>query len=251
MRAESASDGGKVYVSSYTIVIAADDPAHATTTLRVDVTDSAARVTELLVRAGDGDGLTARQIPAVDLDLLLRAVSPAAGGQSAVAAPPASEPATPEDISARFTGAATPAVRHAAEASETAAGVPPRNSTAARAPKQRRAGTKPAVATATRAADGSTSYSRPAARKAATGAKATGTKAASAAAKPTKPPTTAGSGKRSGPGRVYRRSPADLATIYQQVGAVTGVANHYGVPRHTAQGWVRTLRRKQESEKAR
>jgi hypothetical protein len=251
MRAESASDGGKVYVSSYTITIAADDPAHATTTLRVDVTDSAARISELLVRAGDGDGLTAGHIPAVDLDLLLRAVTPAAGAPAAIAAPPAGEPATPDDISGRFKGsaAAAPAVPPAAEASQPAADAPPpppRNTTAARAPRQRRAETKPAARTATRAADGSTSHSRPTARKA-----ATGTKAESAAAKPTKAPATAGGGKGSGAGRVYRRSPADLATVYEQVGSVTGVADHYGVPRHTAQGWLRTLRRNQESERAR
>jgi transposase-like protein len=44
---------------------------------------------------------------------------------------------------------------------------------------------------------------------------------------------------------VYRRSPADLEAVYQQAGSVTAVADHYNVPRHTAQGWIRTLRRRQ------
>jgi hypothetical protein len=49
-------------VSSYTITIAADDPSRTTTTLKVEMNGTAARITELLVRAGDGDGLTAGQV---------------------------------------------------------------------------------------------------------------------------------------------------------------------------------------------
>jgi hypothetical protein len=43
---------------------------------------------DLVVRAGQGDGLTPVQIPAVDLDLLLRAVAPAATERQAIARPP-------------------------------------------------------------------------------------------------------------------------------------------------------------------
>ena len=64
-------------MSSYTITIAPDDQTRATTTLRVEVTDNVTRITELLVRAGEGEGLTPGQLPAVDLDQLLRAVVPA------------------------------------------------------------------------------------------------------------------------------------------------------------------------------
>lgn len=48
--------------------------------------------------------------------------------------------------------------------------------------------------------------------------------------------------------RAYRRMPEanELQTVYQRIGTVTGVAKHYGVPRHTAQGWMARLR-KQES----
>jgi hypothetical protein len=42
--------------------------------------------------------------------------------------------------------------------------------------------------------------------------------------------------------RAYRRMPDDLATVYAESGSVTVVARHYGVPRHTAQGWVGRLR---------
>ena len=45
-----------------------------------------------------------------------------------------------------------------------------------------------------------------------------------------------------GGGRAYRRMPDDLATVYQRVGGATAVAEHYGVPRHTVQGWLRRLR---------
>src|SRR5262245_24001251 len=64
-------------MSSYTITITPDDTARASTTVRVDVTDNAARITELLVKAGGPNGLAAHQLPAVDLELLLRAIEPA------------------------------------------------------------------------------------------------------------------------------------------------------------------------------
>jgi transposase len=38
--------------------------------------------------------------------------------------------------------------------------------------------------------------------------------------------------------------PADeVVAAYQQVGTVSGLADHFGVPRHTVQGWARRLRR--------
>jgi hypothetical protein len=45
--------------------------------------------------------------------------------------------------------------------------------------------------------------------------------------------------------RAYRRMPdaGDVLAAYQQVGSVSGLADYYGVPRHTVQGWARRLRR--------
>jgi hypothetical protein len=45
--------------------------------------------------------------------------------------------------------------------------------------------------------------------------------------------------------RAYRRmpDPADVLAAYRQVGSVSALADHYGVPRHTVQGWARRLRR--------
>jgi transposase-like protein len=36
--------------------------------------------------------------------------------------------------------------------------------------------------------------------------------------------------------------PEDLAQVYAEIGSVTALARHYGVPRHTAQGWVGRMR---------
>ena len=64
-------------MSSYTITITPDDASLASTTLRVDVSENIPRITELMVRAG-ASGLTPTQLPAVDLEMLLRAVGPSA-----------------------------------------------------------------------------------------------------------------------------------------------------------------------------
>ncbi|MFF0531164.1 hypothetical protein ACFYT3_22595 [Nocardia amikacinitolerans] len=46
-------------------------------------------------------------------------------------------------------------------------------------------------------------------------------------------------------GRAYRRMPDvnELRAAYERLGTVTAVAKHYGVPRHTAQGWMGRLRK--------
>ena len=46
-------------------------------------------------------------------------------------------------------------------------------------------------------------------------------------------------------GRAYRRMPDvdELRAMYENLGTVTAVAKHYGVPRHTAQGWMGRLRK--------
>jgi hypothetical protein len=46
-------------------------------------------------------------------------------------------------------------------------------------------------------------------------------------------------------GRAYRRMPDadEVVAAYQESGGTTALARHYGVPRHTATGWIRRLRR--------
>ena len=35
----------------------------------------------------------------------------------------------------------------------------------------------------------------------------------------------------------------EVMAAYQQVGSVSGLADHFNVPRHTVQGWARQLRK--------
>ncbi|WP_330186426.1 hypothetical protein KZZ52_27755 [Dactylosporangium sp. AC04546] len=49
-------------------------------------------------------------------------------------------------------------------------------------------------------------------------------------------------------GRAYRKMPDDLAEVYEQTRSVTAVAKHFGVPRHTAQGWMNRLRQQVRGE---
>ena len=46
-------------------------------------------------------------------------------------------------------------------------------------------------------------------------------------------------------GRAYRRAPSadELEAAYEETGTITGVAAHFDVPVHTAQGWISRLRR--------
>ncbi|QGN49824.1 hypothetical protein GKC29_25370 [Micromonospora sp. WMMC415] len=223
-------------MSSYTITIAADDPSRATTTVTVELNGATARITELVVRAGEGDGLSAGQIPAVDLDLLLRAVTPAVGGQqvltvSAAAAADEAPARVPDDeVAVADSGAAQPVAATTSTADgPTPTGPVKSEATEASVPNQ-----------ASRAKAPAAGETRSGGRKAAADAKAR-----TAGRKATK---QTGKGEPSpGTGRVYRRSPDDLASVYQQAGNVAAVADHYEVPRHTAQGWIRTLRRRQAS----
>ncbi|TYC20825.1 hypothetical protein FXF52_29265 [Micromonospora sp. MP36] len=215
--------------------MAADDPSRATTTLTVELEGTTARIVELLVRAGEGDGLTAGQIPAVDLDLLLKAVTPAVGGQQAITVPPAAAADDPAD-SAHLAAddeeptagtKATQAVDATTPTVDEPATTTPTKGEAAEAavPKQ-----------TTRVNASTAGATRAAGRKAATGAKAT------TAGRKARRQTPKGEAPK---GRVYRRSPDDLESVYQQAGSAAAVADHYNVPRHTAQGWIRTLRGRQ------
>jgi hypothetical protein len=53
-----------------------------------------------------------------------------------------------------------------------------------------------------------------------------------------------------GTGRAYRRAPslAELEAAYAETGSITGVANRFDVPVHTAQGWISRMRRKATAE---
>ncbi|HEV2375433.1 MAG TPA: hypothetical protein VGS19_25135, partial [Streptosporangiaceae bacterium] len=58
------------------------------------------------------------------------------------------------------------------------------------------------------------------------------------------------SARRVGPGRSYRRAPDPdvLAAVYEETNSIAGVAERFGVPTHTAQGWISRLRQKNAAE---
>jgi hypothetical protein len=313
----------------YTITIAPDDSSQATTTLRVEVEGNEARITDLHVRAAQGAGLTAGQLPAVDLDQLMRAVMPTGGpaaitvadstagvavdtdtvvpapvvdtGGEAIAMPvggtglpetvatPASEPASAPTArrsrraSARRSagrGAARstahkPAAKKAPAKKATAAKSTAAKSTAAKSTAAKSTAAKSTAKRATRkaaptpAARATKSAAKSAAAKSAAAksaaaksaaaksaaaksaaAKSVASKAAPAkrakasGAKPSPAKASSAEARSNGSTRTYRRAPADLAAVLAQTGGVGAVANHYQVPRHTAQSWVRTLRRR-------
>jgi hypothetical protein len=159
-------------VTTYNITITPQDDPRIQTTISVEVerTGRAVRVTEMTVRAAKGAGLPGSRLPAVDVELLLRAILPPAAGQE----PP------------RARGRAGKQARPAAA----------RQSAAAERRDSKRSGTS----TARRAPAG-------------------------------------------GDMRAYRRMPDDLAETYAQLNSITALAQHYGVPRHTAQGWMNRMRK--------
>jgi hypothetical protein len=204
-------------VSRYLITIAPDnggaggDSAH--TTVRVDTSTGRTRITELTVRSANDSGLAPSDLPAIDMDLLIRALT------------------------------ATPAAQPMPRAVESAAGEGSRVEMAAAepvsvepvAPRRRARKTAAKKATATKAAGRKATAGKATAAKKATAtktAKARSRRVSAAAA-----PTTAGP-------RAYRRmpDPEEVMDAYRATGTITGVAEHFNVPRHTVAGWARRLR---------
>lgn len=274
--------------------VGADDATSAQTTVRVDTSTGQTRITELTVRAADGGGLAPADLPAVDLELLIRAL----GASSVIRALPATDTheeardetrdgtrggvahlAEPADQgvpdSGGTTGTETEAVEspveQPAEPSEVVAELASEADPDVATPARRRAATKrPATRKATgraasgRAGSGNAAAKRGAAKRGATGrasakkagarkstaAKVTPAKAArakaTAPAKATRAKATGRSRRAAGGGepRAYRRmpEPAEVLAAYSQAGSITALAEHYGVPRHTANGWARRLR---------
>lgn len=181
-------------MSRYVITISPDNGGEAGgraahTTVRVDTSTGDTRITELTVRSGNGGGLAPADVPVVDLDLLVRALTPRQA------------PAVLAATEARRTTDARRLVPEASVATEAA----------------------PAKAAP-----------RKTGRKKATPAKAATKKAARAKRAA---PTSEGK-------RAYRRmpDPQQVLAAYRKVGTVAGLADHFGVPRHTATSWARRLR---------
>lgn len=171
-------------MSGYTVTITpSGGQSGPQTTIQVDTTSGAARVTELTVRAG-GSGLSPHELPVIDLAGLVAALAP--GSAPALAAAPSAPVAA--------AAAPTPAGRGRRGRKATTA-----STTTVDAPKKAVRGRR----------RGAASDEAP--------AKA---------------------------GRAYRRMPAqdDVLAAWNDTHSATQVANHFGVPRHTATGWLRRLR---------
>ncbi len=209
-------------MTTYTITITADDEAAATTRLRLDISADKVILTDLHLH--DGNGLSTGQLPAIDYGLLLQAITtttptPVTGPREQTAPPAPGRDTTPAS-----TAKAPPRPR-------------PRPAAPASAAKTRRAGRGAATAPAATQPAGGRTRRANAGNKAAAAAN----KNVPAARKTTK--AAPASGRATGTGRrVYRRMPDDFAAVYQQAASPAAVAEHYQVPRHTANGWIRRLR---------
>ena len=101
-------------MSGYTVTITpSGDQSGPQTTVQVDTTSGAARVTELTVKAG-GNGLSPQELPAIDLSLLVAALSPASAPAITAAAAP--EPAAATAPAGRTRQPRSRRARKAAEA---------------------------------------------------------------------------------------------------------------------------------------
>jgi hypothetical protein len=222
---------GSTPVTTYTITITAGDEGAAataaTTRLRLDISDDQVILTDLHLH--DGKGLSTGQLPAIDYGLLLRAITTTTPTPLASSTAP---PAPSRDTTRDTTPVPTAATAKAAGR---------RTRAAAPVSKTRRGGRG--------------SVSEPAAPAPVAGARArrgdTAGKAAAAASRgvramrktTTATATAAGRGAAGGTERrAYRRMPDDFAAVYRQVSSPAAVADHYQVPRHTVNGWIRRLR---------
>jgi hypothetical protein len=251
-------------MDSYTITIAPNDDSGAATRLVVDTSGDQVRITDVHLHAPQG--LSSGHIPTVDFDLLLQAVTgtvTASNGQrvhgpTALSAPdgtPALEAAAATELAEPSAAPAAPQGRRrqaTPQPAVTAASRPARTRTAKapsaeEAPAPRRSKRDATTSTPRTVKQSPAKASRKAATKnppaparKRTATPATASAKSQAPAKRTRAATATAESPTSG--RVYRRTPDDLAAVFARVETVAGVAEHYQVPRYTAQGWVSRLR---------
>jgi hypothetical protein len=223
-------------MDSYTITIAPNDDSGATTTLVVDTSGEQVRITDMHLHAAGG--IAGGTMPTVDFGLLLRAVGAAPSAQPSIGTAPADAPALVETVASPVDDGDAPSV--AAE-----------EPTPVKATRPRRAKRAPAAAAVAEPAPARTRRARAAKagapREAGTGRRRRAAAAATTTAAPETAPTKKATAKKAsaaatGGGRQYRRMPEDFPSVYQQTSSATAIAEHYGVPRHTAQGWIRRVK---------
>lgn len=233
-------------MSSYTI----------TTTVKIEVSGTTAHVSEPMVRAGEKVTPAGGEISGVGLELLVKL--PAVGGAQ-VTSQSSLTAATEVDGSVRQNMPVHGVEAHAdkvespvaatspdAESITTAGSVDAVAIESAGVAADGVEGTDDSVTTDGVAADVVVPLQASRVKQSAVGARARrGRSAAGAKATPTVRKASPKRATSVDAGRAYRRAPEDLESIFQQAGSASAVADYYDVPRHTAQGWIRTLRRRQ------
>jgi hypothetical protein len=215
-------------MDSYTITITPDDDSGNSTTLTVDTSTGQARITSVHMNAPAG--LTGAEMPSVDVGLLLQAVTGPTRAPAAITASSTPEAEAPQPAPASTgAGADEPSTIDTTATAQSATG----DTTPPAAAPVRRASRRPAAAA--RTADS--------AKAPASGDRRRRTQPTAKAAAPKKATrkqatTAAAAAAESSTGRVYRRMPDDFATVYRQAGTSAAIAEHYDVPRYTAQGWI-------------
>jgi hypothetical protein len=108
-------------------------------------------------------------------------------------------------------------------------------------PRRRRKATGTATPSAKKTTARKSAGRKATAGKAAAAKKATAAKTTRAASH--RQPAAAAAPAVTAP-RAYRRmpNPEQVMDVYRQTGSITGVAEHFSVPRHTVAGWARRLR---------
>lgn len=237
-------------MSSYTI----------TTTVKIEVSGATAHVSKPIARAGEEVKPAGGEVSGVGLELLVRL--PAVGGAQ-VTSQSSLTAATEVDGSVRQNTPVHGAEAHADKVeSPVAATSPDAESTTTAASSAGSVGavaienagvavdgvtgTDDSVTTDGVAADVVVPLQASRVKQPAVGARARrGRSAAGAKATRTVRKASPKRATSADAGRAYRRSPEDFESIFQRAGSASAVADYYDVPRHTAQGWIRTLRRRQ------
>jgi hypothetical protein len=253
-------------VNAYTVTITCEG-YNAQMVVKIEDASGTPRISELCVRPTEGNSLSAAELPSVNLDFLLRSLQqpgptpgPAGGpnggsggfGFSATGTGPA---ATASDLTSENGAAENLAAENLADPSLADPNLADPNLADPNLADPSLAGQDRAdKATSATAVD--QSWAR---RDTGKRAKRVGGTAKDGAKNGASSDGAVATQQASGPAergrrrirtnatvsgaRAYRRMPDDLAETYAQSGSVTAVAKHYGVPRHTAQGWVDRLRR--------
>lgn len=221
-------------MTSYTITVAPSDSSSTTTTVTVETSGRDVRITD--VHLHSAGGLNATRLPSIDINLLMQAVSPhhdlaqtSSHPGLAAADHQAQTPDVTDDASSATSAddSDSPVLEEVSVQAESAK--PPRG-TGARG-RRRGSATEPAVATTSEATSSRTRRRTQSAETAPTKATSTRKKRAAQEKNPAQ-----------GQARVYRRTPDDFSAVAQELNSATAIAEHYQVPRHTAQHWLRRLR---------